>query len=544
MNTIQISEIFASDQMGFPILSILVWLPVLTLVLLAFIRNDMAARSLALASTAVELALATMVWLKFDGATANMQFVEHAGLYQLGVDGVSVLFLPVTALLMLLTVMYSEPAVKSGSQRHYLMAMLGFEASMMGAFASVDLLMFWIFFAAEIIPSYFLIANFGTGEKRVAAAKTYLSYMVVASVLVLAGLVMLAGAAGGESTYDWIQLMNSTIPPAAQATIFLLLFLGLAIKAPLFPFHTWMPKVLEQGPIVGMSVYIVGVKLGTYAFLRFVIPLLPEASHQWLWLMATLGVIGIVYGSLIALIQTNLRRLLAFACLAHSGVVMLGLFSLNFVGFQGGLLQMINLGLTSAGLFFVAGFLHTRMGQPDTSGMGGVGQFTPLLAFSFLVIGLAGVGMPGTSGFNGEHLVMIGAYKMHWGMALAVGAGTFLAAGYFLWFYQRAFLGNVVNPSVRTMPDLSSTEMLIAGAMMGVIFWVGLATTPFLHTMEGSLRMLDDRMRHVTGIEAAPLKGVNAILLHDVPSAAHPTAPAADHGAPATPAMPAAPTSH
>lgn len=538
MITVQISEIFASDQMGFPILSALIWLPVITLVMLAVVRNDTAARTLALASTAVELALASLVWMKFKTGTADMQFVEHAGLYHLGVDGVSVLFLPVTALLMLLTVMYAEPAVKSGSQRHYLMAMLGFEACMMGAFSSVDLLMFWVFFAAEIIPSYFLIANFGTGEKRGAAAKTYLAYMAAASVLVLAGLVMLSGAAGGESTFDWIKLMNATIPVTAQTTIFLLLFLGLAIKAPLFPFHTWMPKVLEQGPIVGMSVYIVGVKLGTYAFLRFVIPLMPEASHEWLWLMATLGVIGIVYGSLIALIQTNLRRLLAYACLAHSGVVMLGLFSLNFVGFQGGLLQMINLGMTSAGLFFIAGFLHTRMGQPDTVGMGGLGQFTPLLAFAFLVIGLAGVGMPGTSGFNGEHLVMIGAYKMHWGMALAVGAGTFLAAGYFLWFYQRAFLGNIGNPSVSTMRDLSGTEMIISGAMMAVIFWIGLATTPFLHTMEGSLRMLDDRMRHVTGIEAAPLKGINAILLHDVPSAAHP-APA-DHSAPA----PATPISH
>jgi len=539
-----ISEVFAADLIGFPILSLLVWLPVATMILLLVMRNDTVARLLTMASTVVELALALLVWSKFDGSTANMQFVEHAGIYQLGVDGVSMLFLPITALLMIFTVMYSEPAVKSGNQRHYLIAMLGFEACMMGAFSSVDLLLFWIFFAAEIIPSYFLISHFGTGEKRVAVAKTYLAYMVAASVLVLAGLFMLSGAAGGEATFDWVQLMNSTIPVSTQTTIFLLLFLGLAIKAPLFPFHTWMPKVLEQGPIVGMSIYLIGVKLGTYAFLRFVIPLLPEASHQWLWLVVTLAIISIVYGSMIALIQTNLRRLSAYASLAHVGMVMLGMFSLNLVGFQGGLIQMINLGLASAGLFFVAGFLHTRMGQPEVSGMGGLAQFTPIMGSAFLVIGLAAVGMPGTSGFNGEHLVMIGAYKMHWMMALATGVGTFLSAAYFLWFYQRAFLGNVVNPSVRTMPDLTGSEMIISGAMLGVIFWLGLATTPFLNTMEGSLRMLDERMGHVTGIVAAPLKGVNAILLHDVPSAAHPTAPAADQGMPATPAMPAAPTSH
>jgi len=500
------NEIFATDQIGFPILSVLIWLPVITLVLLNFVRNDTAANTLALASTAVELALATLVWMKFQLGTADFQFAEHAGFYQLGVDGISVLFLPVTALLMLLAVLYAEPATKQGSQRHYLMAMLGFEACMMGAFASTDLLMFWIFFALEILPSYFLITHFGTGETRLAAAKNYLVYMLVASVLLLAGLVMLGGAMGGGTTFDLIALLNGSIPADKQTVIFFLLFLGLAIKAPIFPFHTWMPRVLEQGPVVGMSVFLVGVKLGTYAFLRFVIPLLPNASHEWFWLLATLGAIGMVYGSLIALVQTNLRRMLAFASLSHMGVVMMGLFSLNFTGFQGGLLQMINLGVTGAGLFFIAGFLHTRMGQPEVSGMGGLGQFAPTMAFAFLVIGLAGVGMPGTNGFNGEHLVMIGAYKMHWFMSLTVGIGTILGAAYFLWYYQRAFLGNVGSPAVSSMKDLNGRELSIAAAMAGVIFWIGLATSPFLHTMEGSLRALDERMQHVTGIDAAPVK--------------------------------------
>ena len=203
--------------------------------------------------------------------------------------------------------------------------------------------------------------------------------------------------------------------------------------------------------------------------------------------------------------QTNLRRLLAFASLSHMGVVMLGVFSLNFSGLQGGLLQMINLGITGAGLFFVAGFLNSRVGNPELSAMGGLHHKVPRLALTFLVIGLAGVGMPGTNGFNGEHLVMIGAFRVHWAMALAVGAGTVMGAAYFLWFYQRAFLGEG-NPRTATMKDLSRSELVISGAMVLVIFWIGLYTTPFLQTMNGSLQRLAVRVEQgSTGLRPTAL---------------------------------------
>lgn len=215
--------------------------------------------------------------------------------------------------------------------------------------------------------------------------------------------------------------------------------------------------------------------------------------------MALLGAVGMVYGALIALVQTNLRRLLAFASLSHMGVVMLGLFSLNFTGFQGGLLQMINLGVAGAGLFFIAGFLYTRLGPPDLSAMGGLEKYMPTMAMIFLIIGLAGIGLPGTGGFNGEHLVMIGAYKVHWLMALATGIGTFLTATYFFRYFQLAFLGEsnprLANPpTTQTMPDIRRRELVIASALVATILWVGLDSGPFLRTINGSLQALAERV--------------------------------------------------
>ena len=488
------NEIVAAASAGFPVLSVLVWLPLAVAGLIGLCPSPRMAYQVGVLGAALELALAAWVLQEFTVGTAAMQFVEHHGIYHLGIDGISALFLPLTALLTLLVTLHSE-AVSEGT-RGYLMAIQAFAACMIGAFVSVDLLLFWAFFAAEILPSYYLITRFGTGEGRMQAARVYLAYMSAASAALLAGFWMLSehyASVKGTVSFDLLELATVAVPAPLQLTIFALLCLGLAIKAPIFPFHTWMPRVLEQGPVVGMSVFLVGVKLGTYGFLRFVIPLLPEASKEYFWVLATLGGIGMVYGALIALVQTNLRRLLAFASLSHMGVVMLGVFSLNFTGMQGGLLQMINLGITGAGLFFVAGFLTTRLGNPDISSMGGLHHKVPRLALTFLVIGLAGVGMPGTNGFNGEHLVMMGAFRVHWAMALTVGAGTVLGAAYFLWYYQRAFLGEG-NPRTGTIKDLTRSELVISGAMTAAIFWIGLYTSPFLQTMNGSVQSLATRV--------------------------------------------------
>ena len=505
-------EIFAGQQIGFPILSVLILLPIVLIFLLWRIRDPQLNNLVALGGSLMELLLAGLVLFEFNGASADIQFVERIGLlpflgieYHVGVDGINVLFLPLTALLTLLAMLYAEPAVKV-DKRHYLMAMLGFEATMMGAFVSLDLMLFWLFFVLELVPSYLLISLWGTGEKRREAANYYIGFMAAGSVLMLAGIVLLGAnvlQAGGEGDaahrFDFLTLLNVPIPNQLEMLVFFLLFFGFAIKAPIFPFHTWMPRVLEQGPIVGVSLFLVGLKLGMYGFLRFVIPLLPEASKEWFWLMALLGVVGMVYGALIALVQTNLRRLLAFASLSHMGVVMLGLFSLNFKGLQGGLLQMINLGVAGAGLFFMAGFLYWRLGPPDLSSMGGLEPYIPKLAMAFLVISLATIGLPGTGGFNGEHLVMIGALEVNKLMGAAAGLGTFLTATYLFSFFQRAFMGGAnprfANPdTAKPMLDIRRVELLIAGVLCALIFWIGFDSGPFLRTMNGSIQALEVRI--------------------------------------------------
>ena len=481
------TPLMATAQIGFPILSLLVWLPLVGAALLWLGRQALPARPVALLVCAVQLGLSLMLVAGFAPDTAALQFVESAGLYRLGIDGTSLWFVPLTALLCLLAVLAPDAKAKSDDQSGYLAALLAFSACMTGAFVAADTMLFVAFFAAEVIPSAYLIARHGTGAQRFEAARQYVVVMLVAAVLVGAGLLL-----AGQGATALPDVLSKRLPDSAQTLPFLLLLIGLGIKAPLFPLHAWLPRVLEQGPIVGMSVFLVGLKLGTYAMLRFMLPLLPDAAAEWMWLGLALGACSLVYGALIAFVQTNLRRLLAYASVSHVGVVMLGLFALNVPGMQGALLQMMSLGLSAAGMFFIAGFLESRLGHAQAMTVGGIGRAAPWLAASFLVIGLAGVGMPGTSGFNGEHLIMIGAYKAHWGAALTVGLGTFLGAAYFLRSYQRAFMGGTGDgPAVA---DLALTEKLIAAGVTAVILWAGLHTTPFMRAITPSVSAIESML--------------------------------------------------
>lgn len=479
-----INEVLASLQVGFPLLSALIWLPVLGIGLVALSPTPGLATRLATGVALLEFLLSLFMLSAFKTGTPDLQFVERLGFYVLGVDGVSALFLPLTALLLLMTCLSSEVSSMNGV-RGYLMAQLGFAATMMGAFAAADLTLFWLFFALEIVPGYLLIARHGTGAERRGAAKHYLAVMVVSAGLLLIGLELLIAETGGAR--DLRSVLATSIPVEAQYSIFALLCVALGIKAPIFPLHSWLPKVLEQGPVVGLGIFLVGVKVGTYGLLRFVITVLPEASAEWFWLMAALGTLGMVYGGLIALAQADLRRLLAFASLSHMGVVLLGMFSLNLYGLQGGLLQMLSLGAASAGLYFIAGFLQQRVGPPDVTSLGGLTQQLPMLSLAFITIAMAAVGMPGTSGFNGEHLVVIGAYKVHWVMAICVVASTVLTAAYFLRFFLRAFMAEPSSPAIAALSDLGLRERVITLGMVGVVMLAGLNTGPFLRVVNSSL---------------------------------------------------------
>ena len=497
-----LDQVLAADQVGFPVLSVLIVLPLVAGALLAMVRDPRTAAAIAIGGAGATAALALFVTLRFNAGVPDIQFVERSPAmfgvsWHLGIDGVNVLFVPLTALLGLLVVVY---AYSSGERdtRRYSIAVLALEASMLGAFMALDLVVFWFFFVVELVPSWFLITRWGTGAERRRAAAEYVGYMSVGSVLMLAGIVILgrnyATVTGEGQSFELHRLLTVDLPDGSQTMVFFLLFLGFAVKAPIFPFHTWLPKVLEHGPIVGMSVFLVGVKLGTYGLLRFVIPLLPETSHGWLWLMVLLGSAGTAYGALLALGQTNLRRMLAFASLSHMGVVMLGLFSLNLDGFEGGLLQMINLGIVGAGLFFIAGFLSTRVGPPELGSLGGLIHHAPLMTGAFLIVALAGIGLPGTNGFNGEHLVMLGGYERHWILAVSAGMGVFLTAAYSLSYFQRGFMGEPRSTVVDRVYDLTRSERGIIAALLVLIFWIGLGTGPFIQAIRPSLSELTDRV--------------------------------------------------
>ncbi|MDD9820568.1 MAG: NADH-quinone oxidoreductase subunit M, partial [Nitrospira sp.] len=330
------------------------------------------------------------------------------------------------------------------------------------------------------------------------AALKYVLYTLLGRVFMLVGFALLSlnyHHVRDAYSFDFLELLTVPVPVGDQLIIFWLIFMGLAFKAPMFPFHSWLPDALVQGPI-GMSVVLAGIKLGTYGFLRFSFPLLPEASTNATVVMLVMGLAlaAIVWGAIVAIIQSDFRRLLVFSSLSHLGFVVLGLFSLNFQGVQGGLLQMINLGFTTAGLFFFAGFLYDRLGHTQVERCGGLASKMPWLATVLLIIGMASIGLPGTNGFIGEFLVLLGAFQAHWVYGVIAVSGVIFAAAYFLWYYERAIFGPLGAMVPRVLPDLTPRESGIAVALCVMIFWIGLYPSPFLRTMNGSVQEVVDRL--------------------------------------------------
>ena len=503
------NEILASDQIGFPILSMLIGLPILAAVLMQFVRSEREQRAMALTVCGLELALAVLVAWRFVPGTADIQFAETGlwmpligAAYHLGVDGISVLFLPLTAFVILLALLFS-PAGGTGQGRFYWQNILLFMALTMGIFCALDLLLFFVFWELILIPSYFLIKLWGVGPQRHYAAIKYVTYMLVGSAPLLISIAILgsnyatavvAGLAPAGGNFNFVELLKVPVPIQTQGLIFILMITGFAVKAPVPPFHTWLPTVLTEGP-VGMAILIVGLKLGTYGMLRLVLPLLPEASITWAPIMTWLGVFAILYGGLIALSQQNLRRLLAFASVSHVGLVLLGLFALNTQGLQGSLMMMLNIGLTSTALMFLTGALYRRTGSTELSAFGGLARYVPRLAFFFFAIGLATIGTPGTSGFYGEFAVMLGAFQAYWALAAVAVIGVVLSAGYFLWYYERAFFGPPSSPRVAALRDLNGRETFAMGAVLALVLAIGLFPMPLINITSGSVTALSDRLQ-------------------------------------------------
>ncbi len=510
------NQTFAGEQLGFPILTTLIVLPLLWALLLLVIRDERLLKSAAMAGALVQLVLSLILVYHFVPAVPDIQFAEQinwmpalGSSYHVGVDGINVLFVPLMCFLTVMLMLYA--AGVRFLTRFYLINILLLQSFTIGIFVSLDLILFFVFWELALVPSYFLIKRWGIGPQRQYAGTKYVLYMLAGSLPLLIAIVLLglsshetagAGTAGAPAySFDLLVLQfDAPIPIENQTLIFFLMMLGFAAKGPMVPFHTWLPTTLMEGPI-GMGVYLVGLKLGVYGMLRFVIPLLPEASAQWSWLIVVLGLTALLYGALIALVQPNFRRLLAFASVSHVGIILVGLFSLNQQGVQGALIQMISLGIVGEGLLFLTGFLYRRAGSSDLLAFGGLARHVPVLAFFFFLFGLAFIGLPGTSGFIGEFLILMGAFRAHWAFAAVGVLGVILSAGYFLWYYERAFFGPVTNAAVARMRDLSSREMLIAGSIAGLIFCIGLYPKPLIEMTQGSVESL---VTHVDRAGATP----------------------------------------
>lgn len=501
-----LNEIPSSTQIGFPILSAMILLPLAVAVGLRVVRDTALARRLAIGTVALELVLAVALLLHFIPGSADFQFterrlwIENIGVsYHLGVDGISVLFIPLTALVALMVLLLGGNGTRFMS-RAYLSSVLALLGVTIGIYAALDLILFYVFFELALVPMYLMIKLWGVGPQRQYASLKYILYMLVGSAALLIGIILLGVAyqggapAGSRLSFDLVTLLSVSAPSHLQELVFFLMLVGFAVKGPLLPFHTWLPSALMHGP-VGAAMFLVGLKVGAYGLLRFVLPLLPDASQNWSWLVVGAGLAALLYGALIALVQQNLRRLLAFASISHVGLVMVGLFSLNAQSIQGGLLMMINMGLATTGLLFLAGALHTRLGSSDLSAAGGMARQVPVLAFFFFLFGAASIGLPGTSGFHGEFLTLLGAFLQHWQVAAVGVLGVILSAGYFLWYYERAFFGPITRRTVSSMRDLTRSETAVASAVAVIILAIGVYPSPVMNVTGASVAALAERLQ-------------------------------------------------
>ena len=478
---------------GYPLLSMLFLTVPLGAALIWLLPRPGWARVVALVTSVVDLAIALAVVAAVDPATPGFQLVETAPWipslnvhYTVGVDGISVLFLPATALLFVGVILASWTTVHSLPKLYYSLLLL-LQAATLGVFCALDTVLFFLFWEFTLVPLYFLVSLWGVGPNRRHAATKYTLVMLAGGVPLLFGLLVLAfaSAAGNGAgvpaglAFDLRALLAVPLPKTTEYVVFLLLLLGFGVKVPLFPLHTWLPVVAMEGP-VATTALLTGLKLGAYGLIRFAVPLAPEAARELHWLLAALGTAGILYGALTALAQTNLRRMLAYSSLSHVGLVVLGIASFNLQGVQGAVLQVLNFTLAAGGLFLLVSALHHRVGSTDLLHLGGAARTMPLLASFFLLYGLAGMGLPGTSGFPAELLILLSAFKTHTGAAIAALFGAIVGAAYFLGLYRRAFFGPVTLPEIAAAQDLRPRELLVAVVFALLLLAVGLYPAPVL----------------------------------------------------------------
>jgi NADH-quinone oxidoreductase subunit M len=492
------------------LLSLTTFLPVLGVLLLLFVPKDSKGmlRNVAFATTVVTFLVSLPIMFGFQ-SNAEFQFVENvpwiaAGpfvmRYFIGIDGISLWLVILTTFIMPLAVLSTYTAVEE-KVKEYMILLLLLETGMLGAFISLDLFLFYIFWEVMLIPMYFMIGIWG-GKNRIYAAVKFFIYTMVGSLLMLVALIYLyfKGLEAGFTNFSLLQFFNLHLPLSTQVWLFLAFALAFAIKVPMVPLHTWLPDAHTEAPTAG-SVILAAImlKMGTYGYVRFAIPLFPEAAHKFTPLIATLAVIGIIYAALVAMVQEDVKKLVAYSSVAHLGFVMLGIFAFNVEGITGGMLQMINHGISTGALFLIVGFIYERRHTRLITDFGGLSKQMPVFATIFMIVTLSSIGLPGTNGFVGEFLILIGAFEgaLRWWTVIAT-SGVILSAVYMLWMFQRVMFGELDNPKNQKLADLNAREICIMVPLIVMIFVMGIYPKPFIDKMDPAIKKLVSQARPVS----------------------------------------------
>ncbi|MEA2506169.1 MAG: NADH-quinone oxidoreductase subunit [Actinomycetota bacterium] len=501
---------------GAVLLNIVIFVPLVGALAVGVLPKDRIAlpRLTALAVSVITFLLSVVLLIQFKTGVAGFQFVSHRqwipqfGVgYTTGIDGVSLWMVMLTTFLMPLGVLASWSITSRA--KPYFVFLLALETGMLGVFSSIDMFLFYLFWEVVLIPMYFLIGMWGY-ERRIYAAIKFLLFTLVGSLLMLVAILALAFSAQGHLTFDYRSLLGTPLSLSTQRLLFLGFFASFAVKVPLVPLHTWLPDAHTEAPTAG-SVMLAGVllKMGAYGLIRFAIPLFPDAAREFVPLMMTLAIAGIVYGALVAIVQRDLKRLVAYSSVAHLGFIVLGIFVGTIQGMSGGILQMLNHGLSTGALFLLVGAIYDRRHTRQIADFGGLARSIPILAGIFLFVLLSSIGLPGLNGFVGEFLILVGTFFRYRWWVVPAAFGIVLAAIYLLWAYQRVFQGEITREENRTMRDIDVREVAMLAPVIALIIVIGVYPKPFLDRIEPSAARVVQTLRH--GSVISPTSSVSQV---------------------------------
>ncbi len=484
------------------LLSLAIWLPIVTGALLLALGRDenaTAVRWFALLASLASFLVTLPLVANFNNATAAMQFTENLPWierfnvhYHLGVDGISLWFVPLTAFITFIVVISAWQVIEERVNQ-YMGSFLILSGLMVGVFAALDGLLFYVFFEATLIPMYIIIGVWG-GARRVYAAFKFFLYTLAGSLLMLVALIYLYYKSGGS--FDILTWQNLPLAMNAQTLLFFAFFAAFAVKVPMWPVHTWLPDAHVEAP-TGGSVVLAAImlKLGAYGFLRFSLPITPDASHEYAWFIIALSLIAVLYIGLVALVQLDMKKLVAYSSIAHMGFATLGFFIFNELGLSGGIVQMISHGFVSGAMFLCIGVLYDRVHSREISSYGGVVNTMPRFATLAVFFGMANCGLPGTSGFVGEWMVIIGTVRANFWLAALAATALIFGAAYTLWMVKRVYFGSIVNDKVRALTDINAREYVMLALLAIAVLWMGVYPKPFTDTMHVSVTEL---LKHVS----------------------------------------------